>query len=322
MTWDNREFASIEAPVSQFFGAGTLYNNSGREYLVKSLPMIIRFDDRQVHLSCQFPMPYFRTAHVELVGHDSNEIPGIKWRIDYAPLEAHPSDVAYFHATYVDHTPNPPLGRDLVLLDTRGIEGSDTWSGHFVGTSYIFSHRAVLSTLEGDPRFFFDDSLTPQAQGTGSEEWGGGGDYWGGRNMTLPLAGHPVGSRNAESAKSELDMVQSAYRFLLADLMPFGRNARIQLEHGGENEHQEHYETVTYWYGTPSATLVRTDRFAGRRRQERSRAPLRIAGRNRAIRDHLPLRVGRRSSRRPRDHCCTYGRRSNNDRLVGVRPAD
>lgn len=261
VTWDNREHASIDAPISQFFGAGTLYNRDNREYLVKAFPMHIRFDDKQVHLTCLFPMPFFRSAQIELIGHDSQTVSDIDWRVLYAPLDAHPSDVAYFHATYVDHGPKPTLGKDLVLLDTRGVEGSDVWSGHFVGTSYIFSHRAELRTLEGDPRFFFDDSLTPQGQGTGSEEWGGGGDYWGGRNMTLPFAGHPVGSPNAKSAHNELDKVQSAYRFLLADLMPFGRNARIHLEHGGINEHQEHYETVTYWYGSPSAALIRTDRL-------------------------------------------------------------
>jgi hypothetical protein len=117
----------------------------------------------------------------------------------------------------------------------------------------------VLNTLEGDPRFFFDDSRTPQAQGTGTEEWGGGGDYWGGENMTLPFAGHPTGARNAQTALSEEDKIESAYRFLLADLMPFGRNARIQLEHGGENESTQHYETVTYWYGLPAPSLVQTD---------------------------------------------------------------
>ena len=54
-------------------------------------------------------------------------------------------------------------------------------------------------------------------------------------------------------------MLESAYRFLLADLMPFGKNAVIQLEHGGEDESAEHYETVTYWYGAPAASLVKTD---------------------------------------------------------------
>jgi hypothetical protein len=41
--------------------------------------------------------------------------------------------------------------------------------------------------------------------------------------------------------------------------MPFGKNARICLEHGGTNESTEHYKTVAYWYGTPGPSLVKTD---------------------------------------------------------------
>src|SRR5206468_6192941 len=81
----------------------------------------------------------------------------------------------------------------------------------------------------------------------------------GGRNMTLPFAGHPTGARNAAEAKSDEDKIESAYRFLLGDLMPFGRNAVIRLEHGGENQSTEHYQAVTYWYGLPGASLVKTD---------------------------------------------------------------
>jgi hypothetical protein len=77
--------------------------------------------------------------------------------------------------------------------------------------------------------------------------------------MTLPLAGHPCGAPNLKEAKDDLDKIQSAYRFLLADLMPFGKNARITLEHGALNDSKEHYETVTYWYGLPGASVVRTD---------------------------------------------------------------
>jgi len=117
----------------------------------------------------------------------------------------------------------------------------------------------VLNTLEGDPRFFFDDSQTPQAYGTGTEEWGGGGDYWGGLNMTLPFAGHPTGARDAKTAKDAEDKIESAYRFLLADLMPFGKNAIIRLEHGGINESTQHYQTVAFWYGAPTTSLVKTD---------------------------------------------------------------
>lgn len=257
VTWDDRAEPSIDVPLSLFFGAGTLYNRDGREYLVKAFPVSIRYASDEVHLACYFPMPFSQSARFELISGET-DIPGVRWSTRFAPLEGRPQDTGYLHATYRDH-PKPVPGEDLVLLNTRGIEGSEHWSGSFIGTSFIFSHRANLNTLEGDPRFFFDDSEAPQAYGTGTEEWGGGGDYWGGLNMTLPFAGHPVGARKPEEAIDEEDKIESAYRFLLSDLFPFGKNARIQLEHGGVNESAEHYETVTYWYGRPGATVLKTD---------------------------------------------------------------
>jgi hypothetical protein len=44
--------------------------------------------------------------------------------------------------------------------------------------------------------------------------------------------------------------------------MPSGNNARIQLEDGGANKSKEHYETVTYWYGAPAPSLVKSDEVA------------------------------------------------------------
>ncbi len=258
ITWDGRPAPSIDAPLALFFGAGTFYNRDNREYLVKGFPVWVRFTGEHVHLACFFPMPFFHSARFELIGASQEDVPKIAWKLRWTPYHDPPGQVAYFHATYRDH-PAPEPGQDLLLLDTREVEGGGNWSGHLAGTSWIFSHRAVLNTLEGDPRFYFDDSLTPQAQGTGTEEWGGGGDYWGGRNMTLPFVGHPTGAPNEKEARDDLDKIESAYRFLLADLMPFGRNARITLEHGGTNESTEHYETVTYWYGAPRATLVKSD---------------------------------------------------------------
>ena len=198
ITWDRRADASIDAPIGLFFGAGILYNRDNREYLVKSLPMVVRYDPDRVHLSCYLPMPFFRSARVELTG---DGVSGVEWRIRWAAFKDPPNHVGYLHATYRDH-PSPEPGQDLVLLDTRQTEGGGAWSGSFIGTSFIFSHDAVLNTLEGDPRFFFDDSRTPQAYGTGTEEWGGGGDYWGGINMTLPFAGHPAGAKSAKDAVS------------------------------------------------------------------------------------------------------------------------
>lgn len=258
ITWDGREDASVDAPIALFFGAGTLHNRENKEYLVKALPVNVRFKDKRVDLACYFPMPFFESAKVELIAPDDKPIENAQFWIRYQEYVEPPEHVGYFHATYHDHV-DARLGHDLVFLDTDKVEGGGPWSGNFVGTSFIFSDRGVLRTLEADPRFFFDDSQTPQAYGTGTEEWGGGGDYWGGLTMTLPLAGHPVGVRRPEHAKVKEDLIESAYRFLLADLMPFGKRALIRLEHGGHNDSTEHYQSVTYWYGAPQATLVMTD---------------------------------------------------------------
>jgi hypothetical protein len=261
LTWDGGVEPSVDAPVALFYGTGTLYNRDGREFLVKAFPVNVRFDEQRVRLACFFPMPFARSMRIELVGNQDAPIKDVNWSLRMMPLRRPMSEVGYFHATYRDH-PQPMAGQDLVLLDTHDVEGGGDWTGSFVGTSFIFTHRNMLTTLEGDPRFFFDDSQTPQAYGTGTEEWGGGGDYWGGQRMTLPLAGHPCGARKLEEAKNEEDQIHSAYRFLLADLMPFGKRAVIRLEHGGENQSTEHYETVTFWYGRKGATLVRSDVIA------------------------------------------------------------
>jgi hypothetical protein len=259
ITWDGLPGPSVDAPVSLLYGTGSLFNRDQREFLVKSLPATVRFDAGAgtVELSLYFPMPFYQHAAVRLVAADA--VSKLAWEIRTAPYPDPPSQTGYFHANYVDHgTPVP--GQDLVLLDTTTVEGGGDWCGHLVGTSFIFSDAANLGTLEGDPRFFFDDSGTPQAQGTGTEEWGGGGDYWeGGRTTTLPLAGHPVGAPSAAAALSQEDLIHSAYRYLLADAMPFGKNARIQLEHGGVDDSTEHYQSVTLWYARPSACLRLTD---------------------------------------------------------------
>lgn len=265
MRWDRFRFDSVDAPAALFFGAGTLYNRDRTEYLVKAFPVSIRYDAARVHLTCYFPMPFEHAAELRIVAPAG--LRDLAWRVRWQEMPQGMNRQGYFHASYRDFPHplrDPGPGRDLVLLDTPQIEGGGDWHGHIVGTSLVFSHAGRLDTLEGDPRFFFDDSLTPQVQGTGTEEWGGGGDYWeGGRRTTWPLLGHPTGAATGagEAPLGAQDAIQSAYRFLLADLMPFGKNARVQLEHGGENDSDEHYETVTYWYGAPGALLVRTDRL-------------------------------------------------------------
>lgn len=256
IAWDGRA-PSVDAPLGLLFGAGTFYDRAGQGTLVKALLANVTIDATGVHATLYLPMPFHNSARISVAAGDA-PLTGVRVSARTVEDGTPPNLEGYFHATYVDHgTPVP--GQDLVTLDTTQVEGGGDWCGSFVGMSFTFSDRANLSTLEGDPRFFFDDAESPQAHGTGTEEWGGGGDYWGGLTTTLPLVGHPAGAPNLAAAQNPEDAIESAYRFLIADAMPFGKNARIQLEHGGVDDSTEHYRTVTYWYGRPSACLRLTD---------------------------------------------------------------
>jgi hypothetical protein len=297
--WDDRSEPSVDVPVGLFFGTGSLMRDSTQEYIVESFPMTVRYENRRLLFATYFPMPFHGSARLELTNTAGTPVNDIRWEVRHEPYTDPPNCVGLFHATYRDF-PHPERGKDLELLDTRRVEGGGDWCGHIVGTTYTFTKNGNLNTLEGDPRFYLDDSLTPQGQGTGSEEWGGGGDYWGGQRMTLPFAGHPVG-RPVGQMKLPTDKVHSAYRFLLSDLIPFGRNARFTLEHGGTNESNEHYETVTYWYGLQQPALVLTDELdVGNVKSEQlhryaspdASAPEMLASRHEVGVDHVAGRKG------------------------------
>ncbi len=103
ITWDDREQPSIDAPVALFYGTGTLYNRDDREYLVKAFPVNVRDDGNRVHLACYFPMPFFRSARIELVGTETEAIPDVTWSVRCTAFQEPASHVAYFHATYANH---------------------------------------------------------------------------------------------------------------------------------------------------------------------------------------------------------------------------
>ncbi len=123
-----------------------------------------------------FPMPFVSSVSVNLVVGDTrtsrhgdgSRPASVSCSIGVSALDsARVPMAAYFHATYKD-TPRPVPGEDVLMMDTEGLEGEPHWSGHLVGTVITFSHSHNLHTLEGDPRFFFDNSRTPQVQGTGA----------------------------------------------------------------------------------------------------------------------------------------------------------
>ena len=79
-----------------------------------------------------------------------------------------------------------------------------------------------------------------------------GGDYWqGGESSTLALGGHP---------NTKASQIQSMYRWLLGDAIPFGESIQLSIEHGGTNMVDQEYEAVTMFYARSGAWLRLVDK--------------------------------------------------------------
>jgi hypothetical protein len=127
--WDGRKEPSVDAPVNLFFGAGSMMRDPDQEYIVKSFPMTIKYEKDGYLFASYFPMPFHKSARIELVSAASEAGDGVlpvEWEVRHEPYNDPANWVGFFHATYRD-TPTPELGKDVELLDTRKVEGGGDW---------------------------------------------------------------------------------------------------------------------------------------------------------------------------------------------------
>ena len=160
------------------------------------------------------------------------------------------ASTGYFHALWRAESPVRP-GYDFTVLDTRG-------EGHFVGCVITFSSPPGThgrGHLEGDGRFYIDDSRSPIVTGTGTEEY----FNWGWYDLLphdevfqYPTHGYPL------HVVTDADYTVM-YRFHIGDVAPYGRAFRFDLEHGPDGLTPADYSATAFFYQRAEPSLVLTD---------------------------------------------------------------
>lgn len=244
--WDAATAPAVDTPVRFLAGDGAgVYQPAARPLVASWLTHISDDGQSFMDFTISWPMPFAQSARLVLLS--SHSLSHITWNIRYEPFPDPPNWWGNFHANDVT-IPHPVAGQDMTLLDVQG-------SGKLVGTVINFSTPG--STLEGDPHIYLDDSQTPQIAGTGTEEWGLGGDYWqGGQQVSLPLGGLPSSTNNPPGTDHK---GAALYRFLVADSIPFNRHLLVRWEHGGEDQATLPYRASLFWYGTAVQTAQASD---------------------------------------------------------------
>lgn len=244
--WDGEAQPSVNAPLKFLAGDGAgIYFPQGRQLVQGWMASMTEDKTGAMNIHLAWPMPFSSRARIAIqVG---VPLSGIHWSVSYEPFRDPAQWWGTFHATYTSVT-QPRRGQDMTFLDVTG-------SGKLVGTVINFTKPG--GTLEGDPHIYLDDSQTPQIAGTGTEEWGLGGNYWnGGQQVTLPLGGLPSSINNPPGANID---GAALYRFLIADSIPFNRHLVVRWEHGGVDDSTLPYRATMLWYGTPAQTALLSD---------------------------------------------------------------
>ena len=160
-------------------------------------------------------------------------------------MPALPADTPYFHARYRQALPAPPDGSPYEILSVHG-------RGHYVGTVLSVVQAEAGWFGEGDDFFYVDGEAKPSIEGTGSEDYFN--DAWSLHVDDGPYAGVPVAEGTGLGSR------MTAYRWHLADPVPFTRSLRFVMEHAGWtfaadgsvksafDERTDLVSSVAFWY--------------------------------------------------------------------------
>lgn len=224
MYWDGEENPSVEVPIGDFFGTGFQYIQYVTPYVGMSSGGYYSY----------FPMPFQKTARVEVVNQTGQEINSFYYHIDYQKLaEPLETNVAYFHANWRRDIRTESKS-NYVVLEAEG-------EGHFVGLNMSMQgYDGGLQYLEGDEMVYVDGEMQPSLYGTGTEDYFTSGWYFNRGEFAAPYHGLIL-------KDDSLGRI-AAYRFHIQDAIPFKKSIRFTIEHGHANEEIADYSSTAYWY--------------------------------------------------------------------------
>ena len=147
--WDGEATPSVDAPVKWFFGS---IDNGGD---VKALG--VGTINRSGY--CYFPMPFWKSAKIEIDNQSDVSTDSMKIEIQYNPKMYIESQCGYFNATV--HESEKPKNK-YTCLKTTG-------RGHVIGMAKRMPKGG--HACEGDEIFYIDNRRYPDIYGTGEEDY-------------------------------------------------------------------------------------------------------------------------------------------------------
>ncbi|HVT93866.1 MAG TPA: DUF2961 domain-containing protein [Bryobacteraceae bacterium] len=235
--YDGSDTPSVDAPVGDFFAVGL-----GQERNVESL--MVRDSSSGRARNCYWPMPFRKSARITVTNEGRRRTANLYYHVDWRKVKAIPPDAVYFHARYRQELPTQ-IGKPYEFLNVKG-------RGHYVGTVFSVVQNEPGWFGEGDEHFYVDGRARPDIEGTGTEDYFN--DAWGLRESSGLYTGVSVADGTGLGSR------MSAYRWHIADPVPFTKSLRFTIEHAGWTfredgavrsafeERRDLFSSVAFWY--------------------------------------------------------------------------
>ncbi len=247
--YDGNEYPSVQAPLGDFFAVG-----HGAHRAFVSEPVSVSSDG--LARTCYWRLPFREHIRITLSNESSRyPVASFYYYLDWLKLDSLPEDTPYFHAEYRQSMPAAPGA--YTILETEG-------RGHYAGTVYSAEQVEAGWFGEGDDFIYIDGAELPQLKGTGTEDYFN--DAWGFREFCTSYHGVTVYEGVLPS-----DRV-TAYRWHVADPIPFERSFRFTIEHRGSVmdetalpeegklassvERPDWLSSVAFWYQSPAKEIT------------------------------------------------------------------
>jgi hypothetical protein len=249
MRWDSAARYQVMAPIGIFFGS------ANRPDTVRSLPVdVTPLPDGRARLVCRFPMPYFRSAEINLLNRSTKTFVQAKISLliqkDQETGKQSKFDKSKTYFTTMYNSGETIYGHDWLLFEGVG-------SGWYVGTVQTMMQQHYC---EGNEHFYIDGAISPQINGTGSEDYYLA-CFWPNNDFDTPF-GCVVGDIHKEGGGYYFNSyeVPSCYsRFHLEAPIPFYSGLVAKIQHGGVSDIISRYRSLSYVYINPSNRLKQTD---------------------------------------------------------------
>lgn len=243
MQWDGHERNDVVAPTGMFFGCASHAAN------VASLPVAVRkLDGGRVELHCYFPMPFWHSARIVWQNQSDKSLGPLHAQVIVGPNTVSRDLGTYFTTLY--HKGETTYRRDWSLFDSPG-------TGWFVG---VVQSMYQGHYCEGNEHFYIDGAISPQINGTGTEDYYLG-CFWPNTVYSSPFAMSAVNilaeaGGNIEKAYA----IPTSYsRFHLEAPIPFFRSIDARIQHGGMSDIHSNYSSLAFCYLRASPAMRETD---------------------------------------------------------------